>query len=172
MTEKTKTLYEIWENGIPLKLAFQEFGNKDVLAAYDVAKRTELHFILPKTYDEHPNLASDGSNRNELLHECQRQINDLYAENEYYLCKDFRTGRLVGLGYALPRHPTDTPAYIPGDVWNRDVDIGKNIVKGNGLEFVEVRVFKPGDEETSRRSPGRPSRQDQIIRTFEVSTAE
>jgi hypothetical protein len=48
--------------------------------------------------------------------------------------------QLIGIGFALPRRPADTPAEIPSDVWAGKVDWENSAVSGNGLNFVSVRL--------------------------------
>ena len=158
---------EIWENGVSLRVAFREFGNRDLLNEYDATHSSEIHFVAPEIYGEHPDLQPDKSNQQELISEIHRHKTDACSEIEYHLCRDFKAGRLLGVGYSLPRQPTDKPAFIPKDVWECEVDFQQNLVNGNGLEFVEVRVYKTGDGGNSRRQQGRPSREAQIIQAFE-----
>jgi len=53
-----------------------------------------------------------------------------------------KTRKLIAYGHAMPRRAEDNIVQIPNDVWLNDPAIKweKNIVKGQGLEFINVGI--------------------------------
>lgn len=55
----------------------------------------------------------------------------------------FNSKKLFAYGYSIPRKANDKPNLIPFDVIaNGEINWGNSSIKGNGLEFVGVTVFK------------------------------
>ncbi len=79
-------------------------------------------------------------NRNQNLREAEQNLKD-------YLHSRVIGGKLLAIGYALPRSPTCTPVRIPTDVWNVSVDWDTETVSGNGMKFVAVRIAALADVE-------------------------
>ena len=77
-----------------------------------------------------------------------------------------RRTRLIAYGFSLPRKPTNIRERIPDDLFRPEfVSWGKSSVKGAGLEFESVLVFRPKWtseiesqlSQVARRAIGRPS---------------
>lgn len=96
------------------------------------------------------------------------------------LVNKLRAGKFLAIGFAMPRKPTEQPINIPADLYQSDfLDWPNCVVKGAGLEFVNVRIVRapktppanstdcsptlqaemanPVQSEARRRPPGRPS---------------
>ncbi|PKU22784.1 MBL fold metallo-hydrolase [Telmatospirillum siberiense] len=69
------------------------------------------------------------------------------------LIEDLRRGRLVGLGYRMPRCSADAPELIPFDVWSDDIQWVLGTVQGGGLDYVGVRIIARPANRTRASQP-------------------
>lgn len=94
----------------------------------------------------------------EQMQHASSRRSELERYNKANLLRWLRNRELLAFGYALPRSPGDVPAQIPLDLWQQEPKWSKSTLKGNGLEFVGVRVCLPPQEDLPQQDgPGRPS---------------
>ncbi len=51
------------------------------------------------------------------------------------------SGEYMAVGYSQPRKHGDFPVEIPIDIWEGEIDWEKSTVKGNGLDYMAVRII-------------------------------
>lgn len=168
-----------WKDGLPLFQALFKFG--------DDKTSVRLHEALtnptnPGIIEALTKAAQAGAGWEAFGTPQVRDAQDFAYETaklrktlEQSVLDQLFSGALLGYGYAVPRHPTDTPALIPKDVWRGRIKWEDSSVKGNGLEFLVVRALprkSPKLEKIEVRKPGRPTRKPQIIEAFRALEAE
>lgn len=91
---------------------------------------------------------------------------------ERYVLKYIKSGELIAAGFSLPRRASDSPEFIPDDVWGGYVDWDKGTIEANGLSVVEVRLTHPSwllrsqMDSPPTRGRGRPSRKADVLTAF------
>lgn len=133
----------LWKKGLNLSAASYRFAHSDL--------RAELNQLRSVKVEKSPiKPLREGESWPEALLAVTEHLKP-YADKlaaeldasrrlQDYLLRLIGGGHVLALGYALPRRPEDYPAWIPLDVWPGKIGWPESSVKGNGLEFVAVRV--------------------------------
>lgn len=168
------SLKDIWEDGHTLWQALFKCTDPDKAKAFSTYINGPPQSVVLDALLE----AVQGGNNPSGLADAQRHLKageQLRTEVEADLVGQIVAGRLLAVGYALPRSPDDPLRYVPDDVWSGKIDFHASTVRGNGLEFISIRIIRPeaitGKPKEARR-PGRPSRSDQVIAAFNALDAE
>ncbi len=107
---------------------------------------------------------------------------DIRRQMRDHVRKEIANGRLIGYGFALPRHADDAPRPVPADLWACKVDWETSKVSGNGLEFIAVRIVSVemveylnrdtvAEQSSPRRPAGRPAVGPEIRAAFDALAA-
>lgn len=170
-----------WNDGQPLEPASHRFGPREVAQRYAQLEKSHptadsLATLMGKAiaaFDSPADQPSplDSGEMSELS-KVASEKSKLLQTLQSRLVQQLIFGHVVGYGYEMPRQASAKPVRIPNDVWTGTIKWGISSVKGNGLEFIQVRVCRA--EKVELHSPpaepsvkrGRPSRADQITEAF------
>lgn len=173
---------ELWKKGLDLGRAAYRFAHPSLRAGYDELRSTKVEAseLSPLPDGAHWLVALDAvfkhlkpyADISAARADAKRQLQD-------YLLRLIGGGHVLVLGYALPRQPEDYPVLIPIDVWRGKIGWAESLVKGNGLEFVAVRVvvsrtaqgLLEANEQRQLPAPkktGRPSLKADIMEAYEA----
>lgn len=170
MEDKRENL-DIWRQGVSLNEALDEFCDRQACLKIQNLNKPQ---IPPQK--KTPSIT-------DVMEPIQQMLNyksTVYGLKRDSLFKNIYSGKLIAVGYSCPRKSTNLPEEIPHDMWSEEnINWGKSSIKGNGLEFVSVRVAKkireginsnnrkliPNIEVVDKRS-GRPSKWGLIIEAY------
>ena len=170
---------ELWNKGLSLGAASYRFAHPQLKAEYDERRNAKM----PKLATPEPipdarwwEMVGAMFEAYQPIAEARGEIAKADQRLKDYLMQLIGNGQVLAFGYALPRAPEDFPVRVPLDVWSGKIDWYASTVKGNGLEFVAVRVLPirfvqefapqkllPPEEKKS----GRPSIQQEIFEAYE-----
>jgi hypothetical protein len=187
LNDTPEIIYELWQQGLNLEAGAYQFTDPNLRAEYFRVKETEVEEVEPQHIDEDApwfeQLSAEFANlRPEAekyveLDKIKRKMKDLFVSL-------LRREKALAYGYTVPRQAEDFPQLIPSDVWTGKIDWSKAAVKGNGLEFVAVRVLPSpardelmeGKKETFITPPikpvGRPTVSPNVLEAYESLKAD
>ncbi len=142
--EHAKTL---WDRGVPLSDAQWKFANPSITQQAE-AKIRQIENEPERALDGLPALVkeADDDSGYGLLRDIVTTLrpigfhNDARRNCERDVSRQLQKETLYGIGYLLPRAPTDPPCAIPEDVWTGEIDWENCAVEGGGMKFVQVRI--------------------------------
>src|SRR5690348_3965546 len=168
---------DIWQRGMPLQDAAYQYAPVRLRSAYD-ASRMAMPTVVLAFADVTAAMVEDLDAKHAGLAQRLRQSKDTAAVhvNAGIAMRDrlqigLRSGKFVAYGYAIPRNPDDRRVNISVDLFEpKYIDWGKSVIKGAGLKFVSVLVFRPKlvaeieslPSQIARRAIGRPPSQGTI----------
>lgn len=181
----------LWGRGVPLSEAQWKFADPSI-SRQAVSKIRAIEAQPESAFDDLPETTKESVKSPELswLREATAVLkpvalqNDARRDCEKDVAAQLQTEALYGIGYHLPRSPTDSPCAIPADVWTGKVDWENDTVEGGGMKFVQVRIIPKSQnlfnvntssaDRTKYQEPprGRPSRTDEIEAAFRALDAE
>ncbi len=170
-----------WETGLPLETASRRYGPPKIAQRYAHLEKSHpaldsWAILFGKTIEAFNNTQGEtspfGSAEMRKLAQVASEKSNLLQTLQEALVHRLKAGKLLGFGYEMPRQASSEPVKIPSDVWFGSVKWGTSSVKGNGLEFIQVRVCEA--QHVALEAPyvlpsvkrGRPSRSDQISEAF------
>lgn len=163
---------KIWDAGCNLWQSMFRYGPPDIVRAY-AAIPANQPFL--ETLNAWTALLSKEPSAQAKFSESQTLINtaaDLRKRLEKHIRQELQEGRLAAIGFSVPRRPDDSPAIVPQDVMSGTFQFERNTIKGNGLEFVAVRIVQNSAAEPvkalHKRRPDRPSVQEPIKAVFKA----
>ncbi len=101
------------------------------------------------------------------------ELRQLTNEMQRDIVRWVQDGKLKAYGFGVPRRPEDAPQPVPLDLWSGTIGWGRSILAANGLRMEGVRLLLLESDKHLRggRSPGRPSREAQILEAFDTLQA-
>lgn len=173
---------ELWQKGLELGRAAYRFAHPSLRAGYDELRSTKVEATeLPSLPDDaHWLVVLDAVFKNlKPFADISAARADANQQLQNYLLRLIGGGHVLTFGYALPRRPEDYPVLLPKDVWSGKIGWSESLVKGNGLEFVAVRVvvsrtaqdLLEANEQRQLPAPkktGRPSLKADIIEAYQA----
>jgi hypothetical protein len=166
MTEQKQS---IWGLGVPLIEAMTKFGPAEYSAEFlklRVPPLTVFGNALQSMLENKP----DAAEKMRAAQENTARYISLYHFLGGQVQEKLQQGKLVAVGFAAPREPTDAPMPIPSDLWEGKIDWEKSSAKSNGIEFFGIRVIDPsaGQIEVQTAQQGRRSSKAIIESVFEA----
>ncbi|MFC7334790.1 hypothetical protein [Rhodocista pekingensis] len=179
----------VWKRALPLSRACLRFAPREMAERLELLRRqTSLSAVTGRVRG----LAEDGAltDRTDMARRMALLSSALGpVDEERRLMEAMRAsclaliqeGRVLALGYALPRAVTDRPVPVPAELWQHPVDWEGSRLAGNGLRMEAVRLALPHwlpqimadaaaaavGTVTPRPAPrGRPSKRDAVIAAF------
>jgi|ERR1700722_6515058 len=142
--------HDIWKKGIPLKDAAYYFAPQFLRSQYNEPKLGPRKLdrgieLLVKSIDENKRqdfIKSYQPVQDFLDTNSARNSAELDMRNR--LLVRLINNRLVAYGFSVPRKPANVREIIPPDLFKmKFVDWQNSNIKGAGLEFVSVLIFRP-----------------------------
>lgn len=180
-----------WKQAVPLQEAYIRFAPKELAERWQALRQeTSVLTVLERlngVVKSEKFQTMDSENRWDALAAAlptaigpNSAFQSLTQQLQARCVQLIRDGHLVAVGYAVPRVVTDNPAQVPDDMWSHLVNWGNGTVSGNGLRMEAVRlahvktviatpaqVTAPLKLAAEAASPGRPSREPEVIAAFE-----
>jgi hypothetical protein len=178
----------LWKCAVPLQRAYMEFAPKDLLARLSDLKRQTA---APAITDRMGKLATTDAFQEMNLGERfaalpailgpMDELRRLTTELQTHCVQLIHSGKVLALGYAVPRGLADMPAPVPNDMWQQLVNWESGTVSGHGLRIGDIRLAvvkaipserlplaAPSTMAPEMRSQGRPSRETEVTTCFET----
>lgn len=135
--------------GIPLQHAAWHFAGRKLRRKYQEAEIAGNRLLSERTSADAPGMVT----MSDVIFGCLDTLSNAYSPHHDVMLEMWDrifagvcSGKLVALGYEMPRKAGDRPVKIPVDVFQRwYVKVGKAEVKGAGLWFVSVRIANARD---------------------------
>lgn len=169
----------IYSRGIELREAHYRFANPAIRKKLSLAleNTSKIQYPEPTEKDDGWKFALQALSK---FGQTYTQLNLVENEAKRYVIEQLRSKYAFALGYALPRHISDCPVFVPADLFTpASFKWENNLVAGNGLEFFGVRLIEKIELEklanttplekfaSNKRSPGRPSARNLILAAYE-----
>jgi hypothetical protein len=147
-----------YEMAIPLEDAAWHFAGRKLWNKYQDAQ-TASNRLMAKGCERAKEVVPDADIVTQIIaaacvglgawSDGRAQIDDVLSEMDDRLCTAVGTGKLIPIGYEMPRKADDRPVRLPNDVFQRRyLNAAKSEVQGAGLWFVSVRIAVANDDHT------------------------
>ena len=134
-----------WQAGVPLSRAPFNASSHELKKRYNEALSTSYMEAIVQASKAERDAGKEGfealigsmQSAQPLLSERSNIIDEMRAPIEKHLL----LGNLIGFGFEPPRKMESQPFEIPRNCWKGWIDWAGSKVRGEGLEFVEVRLI-------------------------------
>jgi hypothetical protein len=134
-----------FQDGIPLGDADWFFATRSLVRKYRAVEKIAA--------SDPPQVAEEEASLWRYLEEARRRLFapfDVRLEMQRALVTGLQSGEFGAMGFSLPRAPSDQPKPVPPDLYQyRFFSWSTSSIKGAGLEFVGVRIFRLLDQDST-----------------------
>lgn len=194
----THDLWDAWNNGTPLSQSVEKFFNPKTIRRYRRLEKLASVFSLTHRLNREYQRSSDFSKLATIMHADEKgshsdRLKEFHSFRDaviHLLYRGICDGRIIAVGFSLPRGVTDSPSRIPDDLLKTLSVLDENSLEANGLKIDSIRLrmrveMSPQSQPPQKELPpqnnvtdavvisaGRPSTKSQIAAAYQSLNAE